>query len=95
MARERVVVKSQTWTRESHGLFDYESKNLMILHSFALEHSALLYREFNEVHTFQGNFNEFVAQEQSKALALIEYSAQRFLLREPSLELKDSSAEEG
>lgn len=89
-----MVVKSQTWTRESHGLFDYESKNLMILRNFSLEQSALFYRELNEVHTFKGNFQELAAQEQSKVLALIEYSAQGFLLREPSLELKDSSAEE-
>lgn len=51
----RVMIEAMTWARDSHGLFDYETKNLT-KNALKAEKSTIVMQSDKEVHTV--NYDE-------------------------------------
>ena len=51
---DELFIRTSTWTRESHGLYDFEGKDVQ-LRSFKIKGSQFIYRKESEVNIEQVN----------------------------------------
>ena len=66
-------MKTTTWTRESHGLFDYESTYISKKQLKALS-SAKILRIKNDIHLMTDILNDKVLSENSKVIATLRHN---------------------
>lgn len=53
----KIQVKAKTWTRDSYGLFDYETKEI-VRHQFKIDQNGSLVRQGNEIKYFPSKKND-------------------------------------
>ena len=65
----RVVAKTCTWARDSHGLYDYESRNVT-KNTIKITSSCRLYRQGNEVKLTHEHIKEKLQEDAKYLLTL-------------------------
>ena len=53
----KIKVKTKTWVRDSYGLFDYETKDI-VRNQLLIEKKGVLVREGNEIKYINGEIDE-------------------------------------
>ena len=93
----RILMKGITWARDSHGLFDYESRHLT-KKTMKTEQEVIIMRKQNELSTFQYSKNlpfeeqvQFItsADDDKALLKIVNHNESTFYLESASCNLKN------